>query len=1069
MVGEPGAPVAGTVDAGGCEPWLVTPPATGRAPARVAPLSFEQPVASRQPAMAPTASLVAKPDMSGSLRIEKADLRSPIIYKKDLGTLDFWPLCTKTLPRWSQTWALAFGLKGEDVMRRRNSTVGSRHAIGTRLLGRAGAVTVAMALVAGHAAMELLAPTPAFAVPPTITDINPNVSTSSDADATTGGRVNHIASVPGNNQIFYAASEQGGLFKTVNTATSWTHLDGHVPEVTWDVKVNPSTVNTVYATSFYDGKVNSISGIEISTDAGVTWTHPASATPGAGAHCSAVAKAEPAALGIGVRPDATNNVFIGTNCGLARSTDSGTNWDFVDPTPGTTNANKVWSVLPQAVGAQGTIQICGDDGFFRSTDGGATWIAATTAPPQGICSLTASPDENYVLFATASDNNAWESDDGGANWTSIGNFGDAGQGRIPFVTTNKRATNFDLWFGDVSLFRVACTTPATPAPGGASRCSAGTINGPFTRTVGGHDDLGSIVFNTAVAVDACPRLFSSDGGAHVNTNTSSPGCHNPTWNRANNGLHALWLFGMSGTDLAGAGNEGLFFGVQDDGFHATTTAGNNPPSWINPQCCDGFDVVSDANRTVNTICCFKSPSPSIELFIGNASGSGQTQVPNYPTGGIIGFTSTSSLVEIADKQYGVLTSSGLFITTDITVNPIVWTQLGAATSPANACGVSLATSGGTPTFFLDAGTCDATTGHQVWKFTGTGAGSWTRIDNNNGVTGGFGIFAVDPSNPNRLYASNIAPGGPRMIRSNDGGTTYVADPGLDTLMTGGGAFPYRNSSGPTNFTGTNGYVQPTLVAFDPSDANTLVAGGHDSGVFISRNNGVTWSLATDPFTPGTSGRPHLSQPRFAYFDHDGGPLLGLYIGTQGRGVWRIVPPTAPPPCTTTLTGDITGPLTVAPGSSLCIVNARVFGPISVASGGALTIANSQIYKGVSSTGATFVQICGTKLSPPDAVNPTVNVVNSTGSVTVGDAAVACNPNTIAGTTNLSSNGSDVTFGNNTTSAGVTVNNNTGAPNIIKGNSILRGMLACSGNTSPPTNAGQVNTVPDGKTGQCAGL
>jgi len=147
----------------------------------------------------------------------------------------------------------------------------------------------------------------------------------------------------------------------------------------------------------------------------------------------------------------------------------------------------------------------------------------------------------------------------------------------------------------------------------------------------------------------------------------------------------------------------------------------------------------------------------------------------------------------------------------------------------------------------------------------------------------------------------------------------------------------------------------------------------------------------------------------------------------------------------------------------------MWAPITVSSGGALTVANSQLYKGVSANGATFVQICGSKLSPPDAVTPAVNIVNSTGSVTVGDTAVACAPNTIAGSTNMSTNGADLTLGNNTTSAGVTVNNNTGAPNIVKGNSILQGTLACSGNTSAPTNAGQPNTVPGGKSGQCAGL
>ena len=68
------------------------------------------------------------------------------------------------------------------------------------------------------------------------------------------------------------------------------------------------------------------------------------------------------------------------------------------------------------------------------------------------------------MFVFASDNNVYESDDGGANWANLGN--PQRQGRIPFVVTNQRSNAdgdpnvFDLWAGDVQLFRAGCTTPA---------------------------------------------------------------------------------------------------------------------------------------------------------------------------------------------------------------------------------------------------------------------------------------------------------------------------------------------------------------------------------------------------------------------------------------------------------------------------------------------------------------------------------------------------------------------------------------------------------------------------------
>jgi hypothetical protein len=747
--------------------------------------------------------------------------------------------------------------------------------------------------------------TPAVAAFATVQDINPDVSTNSDADATTGGRVNHVASAPGGSTVFYAASEQGGLFKSTNGGASWSHLNGHLPQITWDVKVDPGNANIVYATSFYDGKVTTLSGIEVSTDAGATWTHPASANPPLAAPCSATARIEQEGFGIGIRPDATNNVFIGTQCGVAFSSNSGATWTFLNPTSPSFPA-RTWGVLvePGGPSSQGIVNICGDFGFRSSTNAGGSWTAGTGLPA-GRCALAASPDESYVLFAAASDNNLYESDDAGATWTNRGTPDPTPQGRIPFVKTNKRASNFDLWFGDVGLFRQGCTTPASPAPGGSARCPTGGWAGSFTRPAGGHDDTGDLIFDNTVSQDACPVLMSSDGGVHVRTG----GCASPTWNRSNTGMHALWDWNMAA--IRAGGGLRLFVGNQDDGFQSTINAQAASPTWKNPECCDVFSVATDGNRTVITECCFK-PAPATQLRVGDASGQSfgavttppgaEIQTPEgYPEGdGIVGFNSVSNIVNIADKQYAVLTANGLFFTSDITAGPPTWTQVASSNSPASACGVAVAISGGTPTFFLQAGACASNTGGSLWTATGTGAASWTQIDNNNGQTGGFGVFGVDPGNPNRLYASNFAPGGVRMVRSTDGGTTWQRDVTLDRMMTGNGVFRLLNATGATNFTAFGGYVQPTLTALDPSDSNLIVAGGHDSGVFLSADAGNSWGLMTDPFTPQVSGTAHLPQPRAAFFDHPSGPLAAVYVSTQGRGVWRLTPN----PTTLNYNGDL---------------------------------------------------------------------------------------------------------------------------------------------------------------------
>ena len=721
----------------------------------------------------------------------------------------------------------------------------------------------------------------------TFRDISPDQSNNSDPDGATGGRVNNVTIDPSNAARVYAASEFGGVFRSTDGGLTWAHLDGHVPTVTWDVKVDPTNSNRVYATSFYDGRTNSRSGINVSTDGGNTWTHPATATPPANFCLTDTRRTELAAFGIAIDPANASHVFIGTNCGLAISLNSGTTWTFVDPTPGD-RADDVGDVV---VHDGGIIDLCGDDGHRRSTDGGATWTTAASQPLQsGRCSIAVSPDESYVLFAVVG-TSIFESDNGGQTWP-VTYANPAAQGRIPFLATNKRAgQNYDLWFGDVSLFRGACTTPNPANPGGAQRCAAsGSWAGGFTRSNGAHDDSGSIAFVPGVANNACPAFFSSDGGVFRNTLNASPACQTPAWAQPTVTPHALWEFSFAGVSRPGSATEHLYMGNQDNGTFGATNGGGASVTWNNERCCDGFDANGDATRGLTTVCCFGG-GRATRLFISGAGLSGASpEINTYPTGNMRSFEQLEAIVNFATDQYAVASTSGVFVTTNIGASPVVWAQLGASTSPGTTCGLQLSTSGGTPTFFVKNGGCNGDRSASLFRHAGSGtSGTWQQVPTPGG-TGGFGVFAVDPNDPNRIIASHLRGSllPPEMVITRNGGTTWSALPALDGLMTGGGVFPYQNVSGPTSFASFSGYPQPTLVAFDPLDPDILVAGGADSGVFISTNGGTRWQLVTDPIAPGTSGIPHIPRPYYAHFDHDPpGGDINLFLGTRGRGVWRL--------------------------------------------------------------------------------------------------------------------------------------------------------------------------------------
>lgn len=725
----------------------------------------------------------------------------------------------------------------------------------------------------------------------TISDIGPNQS-SLDAinpNAASGGRVNGLATDPATNQTFYAASEYGGLFKSTDGGQTWVRLNGHVPTVTWDVEVDSSSSNRVFATSFYDGRVNSLSGINVSTNGGTTWVHPPTATPPTGFCVNAARRNEASAFGISIDPANPQNVYIGTNCGLAISSDSGVTWNYVDPTPAD-RADNIWDV---AVHDGGIIDLCGDDGHLRSTDGGTTWTTATVFPrPRGgRCSIAVSPDEPYVIFVVAG-LTIFESDDGGTTWTTFAN--PAPQGRIPFVATNDRAgTSFDLWFGDIQLFRAACTTPTPAAPGGALRCptSANWIN----SQAGAHMDAGDIAFDSQVAISACPWLYSNDGGIYVETQGTSPACHTPAWEQPTVTPHALWLWDLAGADQPAAANEDVYFGNQDTGSFSATDAPAASPTWNNRDCCDVFDVSADSNRVVYTLCCW-SLGRFNRVYIRNPGMTGGAELNKYPAlGNVPIFRVLDSIDNFGPDDYVMITTSGVFVTQNITATPAVnWTPLGTA-SPPNACGIQAALSGGIPTFFVKSRGCNGDLPGSLWSYTGTAPGGvWQQITR--AGNSAFGVFAVDPNNPNRILASDLASAtGPQMVMSNDGGATWQNMPGLDNLMTGGGVFQYQNQRGFRGGVNFTGYPQPTLVAYDPEDANILVAGGVDSGVFISIDGGTKWELVTDPINPGISGKPHIPRPHHAYFDHEpASDDVNIYLGTRGRGSWRLSFKVSPP-------------------------------------------------------------------------------------------------------------------------------------------------------------------------------
>jgi photosystem II stability/assembly factor-like uncharacterized protein len=661
-----------------------------------------------------------------------------------------------------------------------------------------------------------------------------------------------------------------------------------MPTATWDVEVNPQDGNRVYATSFYDGHIISQSGINVSTDGGKTWIHPPTATPPVTFPCTdPVAQIELTAFGISIDPASPHEIYIGTSCGLAHSTDHGATWTYIDPTPGDGGADKVWDVIAHD---GGIIDICGEDGHRRSQNNGVTWNGTNSLPqiPNGSCSITVSPDEPDVLFVV-SGTTLYETHDGGQTWP-VTYVNPSPQGRIPFMEVNDRAgVSYDLWFGDVTGFRASCTTPSTPAALTIARCPASNTWTPISG--GAHNDAGAVVFDPTTPSDGCPLLYSNDGGVYYNKKKTNPSCHDPDWEQPNKTPHGLWLWDLEGANALGADKEHLYLGTQDNGSFSTEDAPKSKPLWNSRNYGDIFDLEASDSYVMLT-----QLAPA-HIYLSDLSLFGGAEILNLP-GNFVTFRHLDSIDNFGSDDFVVVTGSGVHLTlnaSNVLATPPsqpTWKELGASSSPSGACAVRASVSGATPTFIVKAGGCNGRQPGSLWRFVGTGSGNWQRI-NRNGVSN-FGVYAVDPKRPNRIFAADLSGGNVEMVLSEDGGTTWRELPELNSLMNGNGVFATWTQRGPIGFDYQgnlgkfSGYPQPTLVAFDPEDPEVLVAGGADSGIFLSIDAGTNWRLITDPINPIISDKPHLPRPRYAYFDHEPGKGdVNLYIGSQGRGVWRL--------------------------------------------------------------------------------------------------------------------------------------------------------------------------------------
>jgi Bacterial Ig-like domain (group 3)/BNR/Asp-box repeat len=177
-------------------------------------------------------------------------------------------------------------------------------------------------------------------------------------------------------------------------------------------------------------------------------------------------------------------------------------------------------------------------------------------------------------------------------------------------------------------------------------------------------------------------------------------------------------------------------------------------------------------------------------------------------------------------------------------------------------------------------------------------------------------------------------------------------------------------------------------------------------------------------------------------------------------------------CTRTITGKVNRSIS-ASGASTCVVNATVSGSVTSGAGTALFVSNSTIGGSIVSKGGTLFGLCGSTIT---GAGSTVSVTGATRFVVIGDPGDdGCATNKIGGQVSLRSNSSSAELVGNQIGGTVNLVDTSGTGPFpedsqaeVEGNTI-GGSLHCTGNTPPPTNDGQPNTVAGARTDQCAQL
>ncbi len=205
------------------------------------------------------------------------------------------------------------------------------------------------------------------------------------------GRINVLTIDPNDNQVYYAGTPAGGMWKSTDAGITWMPMTDQLPQIGVSaIAIDPTDSNTIYIGTGDDDAYDTFSvGVLKSTDGGRTWN-----TTGLSIDRSYQDVNE-----IYIDPRNTDVIYVSTSQGFYKSTDAGVTF--------TSTLREPLKDIKLKPDDASVIYAVTNDKMFKSTDSGETFTQITAGLPtsSGRLALGVSPaaPEYVYIFSAQTD------------------------------------------------------------------------------------------------------------------------------------------------------------------------------------------------------------------------------------------------------------------------------------------------------------------------------------------------------------------------------------------------------------------------------------------------------------------------------------------------------------------------------------------------------------------------------------------------------------------------------------------------------------------------------------------